>query len=265
MVELLGTVKEAIQNIHPLVVYLILFLVGLYVYWRGCIESRKNISSVFDTFVFSAILSVAVGRIVYIAVEWETFSSFIWYWLPYEKYGEKVYLFRLLPWRFLSIWDGGLVILAVFVSILLFLTFFVLVIKKWNWKHLFFPIYFSSITMLGLSFIYIGINSGFYNWIYHGLILISILGILYLLYKFIYRVIKNPKLEKYVLGYVGLISVWVSSIYISYLYFISDLTLLEDVLVGIFIIWSLSMGVFFVIDLKKARIQISSVSALRSV
>ncbi|NLZ24595.1 hypothetical protein GX888_02545, partial [Candidatus Dojkabacteria bacterium] len=101
--------------------------------------------------------------------------------------------------------------------------------------------------------------------IYHGLILISILGILYLLYKFIYRVIKNPKLEKYVLGYVGLISVWVSSIYISYLYFISDLTLLEDVLVGIFIIWSLSMGVFFVIDLKKARIQISSVSALRSV
>jgi len=257
--------KEFIQNIHPLIVFALLFFVGMYVFWRGSIESRKNRSSVFDIFLVSGFLGSIIGRIVYIVLEWQTFSSFIWYWLPYEKYGDKIYLFRLLPWRFFSVWDGGLIILAMFVSTLLLLTFFVLVTKKWRWKHMFFPIYFSSTTMLGTSFVYLGISSGFTAWIYKGIVLIAVLAIFFLLFKFIYKIVKNPLYEKYILGYVGLIIVILSAIYIVYLYLSSELSFLEDILTGIFLVWTLVMSVFFLSDLRKAKVNIKSVSSIRSV
>lgn len=265
MIKWFYILKEYIQDIHPLIVYLTLFFVGMYIFWSGCAESRKNRSSIFDVFLVSGFLSAVVGRIVYIILEWSSFSSYIWYWIPYEKYGDKIFLFRLLPWRFFSVWDGGLVILALFVSLLLFLTFFVLVIKKWRWKHMFFPIYFSSTTMVGMSFVYIGLVSNFNEWIYKGLILMFVLAIFFFLFKFIFKIVKDPLYEKYILGYVGVIIVLISSIYIVYLYLSSNLSLMEDVLVGIFMVWSLVMSFFFVLDLRKAKVSIRSVSTVRSV
>ena len=265
MKEWIYIVKDYIKGVHPLIVFMLLFLIGLFVFWRGCAESRKNRSSVFDIFLISSSLSLLVGRIVYIVLEWKTFSSYIWYWLPYEKYGDKIYLFRLLPWRFFSIWDGGLVILGVFISLLLLLTLFSLVVKKWRWKHMFFPIYFSSTTMLGLSYIYTGVTSGFNTWIYRGVVLIIIMGLFFLIFKFIYKIVKNPTYEKYILGYVGTLIVFLSSVYIVYLYLSDELSIIEDVLVGIFTVWSLVMSYFFISDLRKARLSIKSVSTVRSV
>ena len=265
MLEYISKIKEFIQGVEPFVAFSIIFLIGMYVFWRGCTESRKNRSSVFDMFLISGFLSGIAGRVVYIILRWDEFSSFIWYWLPYEKYGDQIYLFRLLPWRFFSVWDGGLIILAMLVGLLLSLTFYTLVIKKWRWKHMFFPIYFSATTMIGSSFIYVGITSGYNGWIYKGLILIIILGIFFFATKFIYRIIKSLTAEKYVSGYVGVIIVWVSSVYIAYMYLTSDLSLIENVLVGIFLIWSVVMGITYLSDLRRARVKIESVSTVRSV
>jgi hypothetical protein len=130
---------------------------------------------------------------------------------------------------------------------------------------MFFPIYFSSTTMLGLSYIYTGITSGFNTWIYRGIILIAILGLFFLLFKFIYKIVKDSVYEKYILGYVGTLIVLLSSVYILYLYLSDDLSIVEDILVGIFMIWSLLMSYFFILDLRKARVSIKSVSTVRSV
>lgn len=130
---------------------------------------------------------------------------------------------------------------------------------------MFFPIYFSSTTMLGLSYIYTGITSGFNTWIYRGVVLIIIMGLFFLIFKFIYKIVKNPIYEKYILGYVGTLIVLLSSVYIVYLYLSDQLSIMEDVLVGIFMIWSLVMSYFFISDLRKARVSIKSVSTVRSV
>lgn len=266
MEKFFSQIKEYIQGINPFIIYVVLFFFGLYIFWKLCIETRKNRSSVFDIYIFSALISILVGRITYIILAWDTaFSSFIWYWLPYEKYGENIYLFRLLPWRFFSIWDGGLIILAVFVSMLLSLTFFSLVVKKWKWEDMFFPIFLSSIGILAFSFIYTGIVSGFNAWIYRGAVLIVILGLFSFLHKIVPRIVKDPLREKYVFGYVGVSLVIVSSLYILFLYFSQELTILENVLVGIFLVWSLTMSFFFLSDFKKAKVQIQSVSTVRSV
>lgn len=266
MEQIFSQIKEYIQGINPFIIYIILFFFGLYVFWKGCIETRKNRSSVFDIYLLSGFLSVIIGRVVYIILAWDTaFSSFIWYWLPYEKYGDNIYLFRLLPWRFFSIWDGGLIILAVFVSMILSLTFFSLVIKKWKWEDMFFPTFFSSTVILALSFIYTGIVSGFNTWAYRGIALIAILGVFFFLYRFISKIVKDSSRERYVFGYLGVLIVLVSSIYILSLYLSQELTILENVFVGIFLVWSLTMSFFFISDLRKARVKIQSVSTVRSV
>lgn len=254
-----------LAGIDPLIVLSFVFLIGLYIFWRGSLESRKNRSSVFDMFLISGLLSTIVGRVYYIIIEWSSFSSFIWYWLPYEKYGEKIYLFRLLPWRFLSIWDGGLVILSMFVSILLFMTFYSLVIKKWKWKHMFFPIYFSATTMLGLSFVMTGVVGDFNEWIVKGGILLLFLVVFFVIFKFLYKVIKDPLKEKYMIGYVGLLIVWVSSVYITYIYLNDDLSIYEDIATFLFAVWSVVMGIFFLMDLRRPNVRIETRSTIRSV
>lgn len=261
----INKVLEIFQRVPQIVVVFCVVILGLYVFWRGCAQSRKNRSSVFDIFLFSGFFAVLIGRVVHIILEWETYSTFIWYWLPYEKYGDKVYLFRLLPWRFVSIWDGGIVIFAAFLSVILSMTFFSLIIKKWRWKDMFFPIYYSAITMLGSSLVCVGLKTGNRDWIYKGSVLMVILLLFSLFSKFIYKIVKNPAIEKYVLGYVGVGIVLLSSVYISYMYFSSTLTFLENILVGIFVIWSLVMSGAYLLDLKKARVNIERVSSVRSV
>ena len=263
--EWIINIRDILSSINPLVFLIIIYIFGLYVFWRGCAESRKNRSSVFDMFIISGFLSGVVGRISYIILEWDSFTSYIWYWLPYEKYGDSVFLFRLLPWRFFGIWDGGLLIFSMFVSILIFMTIYALVIKKWRWKHMFFPVYFSATTMLGLSFIVTGFLGDITEWIYKGVILMFFVGIFFVLYKFIYSVIKDPLREKYLFGYIGLVMVWLSSIYICYMYLVDNLTLFEDIGVGVFALWSLSLGILFLLDLRKADVTIETRSSIRSV
>lgn len=263
--EWINKVLESIQKVPQIVVVSLIVILGLYVFWRGCAQSRKNRSSVFDIFLFSGFFAVLVGRVVHIILEWDSYSSYIWYWLPYEKYGDKVYLFRLLPWRFVSIWDGGIVILAAFLAVILSMTFFSLVIKKWRWKDMFFPIYYCAITMLGCSFVCVGFKTGISDWIYKGSVLIGVLLLFSIFTKFIYKIVKNPLVEKYVLGYIGVGIVLLSSAYISYMYFSSKLTFFENILVGIFGIWSLVMSEAYFLDLKKASVNIERVSSVRSV
>jgi hypothetical protein len=119
--------------------------------------------------------------------------------------------------------------------------------------------------MLGISFVITGISGGFTDWIYKGIILLFLMSIFFVLYKFIYSVVKDPLKEKYLFGYLGVAIVWLSTIYISYIYLVDDLTFIEDIAVILFALWSLISGIIFLFDLKKANVTIESVSSIRSV
>ncbi len=265
MSEYISAIREFVAIINPVFILFIIYFLGMYVFWRGTAESRKNRSSVFDMFLVSGIFSVLVGRITYIIVEWTQFYQFIWYWLPYEKYGDKIFLFRLLPWRFLNIWTGELIIVAMFASLILTATVYTLVIKKWRWKHLFFPIYFSAVSMLSFSFLFSGFVNEVTDWIFKGAVLISAVIAFFGLYNFFVSTLNNPVKKKLVIGYVGLLFVWLTTVYIGYIYLTSNLSLVENAFVILFLIWSLVSGVFFVIDLRKASVSIESISTVRSV
>ena len=262
---MIESIQSFLIKLSPLWVYFFVVAVGLFVYWRGCTETRKNRSSIFDTFFISIIFGLIVGRASFLSINWSEYSRYAWYYLPYERYGDTVYLFRLLPWRLIRIWDGGLTIFVAMVAFIILLTLLTLFYKKWRWYRTYFPIFFSMISMLGLSFTYLGILGGYNLWIYSGAILTTLPVIFWIISKILLVTIKNGIRRRKMLVYIGILIVTLSSLYISYQYLIDDVSKLEFGSVITLMVWIAVMDIYTIIDINRPNLKIEKVSAVRAV
>jgi len=253
-----------LSQINPSLVFIFIFLVGLIIFWRGSMEGRKERSSTFDMFFLSGFFSLVSARIAYIISNWESFSGFIWYWLPYEKYGEEIFLFRLLPWRFLNIFDGGINILVMFVSFLLFATIGVVIIKKWRWRDMFPVIFFSAESMLAMSFLFSGVIANNMEWTMQGgVLLIPIIIILVILTFLIPKL--EGKEEKSLYIIVNVFLVLLSTGFILYVYLKNDIELIDKINCLIFLLWSSIGSVFFLREQTDSKLSIERVSSVRTI
>lgn len=234
----------------------------MYVCWRGAMETRKDRSSVFDLFIISIFLGLIVGRIMYIFSNWQDFNSYVWYWLPYERYGTEVYWFRLLPWRFLNIFDGGLDILVMFVGYLFTASFWSTIVKKWKWNHMFPTIFFSGEVMLAISFLLMGLSSANPTWIYEGLILSVFPLVSIILIGYINKV-QKPIIEKRIYLIANVILILLASLVIGYIYSTGDMTEVSKItIIALLIFVALSL-LLFIKDSKRANVVIERVSSVR--
>ncbi|KUK77881.1 MAG: transmembrane(s)protein [candidate division WS6 bacterium 34_10] len=265
MSNILDAIRIFLVNLHPLWVYLFLSIAGLFVYWRGCTETRKDRSSIFDTFIISIVLGLLMGRVSFLSINWSEYGRYAWYFLPYERYGDTVYMFRLLPWRLFRIWDGGLTIFVAMVTFVLILTLLVLFSRKWKWYQLFFPIYFSMSSMLGLSFIYLGIIESYKGWIIRGLLLVFLPLIFWSISKILLLVIKNGVKRRKFLVYIGVLIVTLSTVYISYEYLSDSVSTFELVSVILLLLWTAVMDIYTFIEINKPNVEIEKVSSVRAV
>jgi hypothetical protein len=227
-------------------------------------ETRKNISSVYDTFVTSLFGGLIVGRICHIIINWEQFSSFIWYWLPYEKYGEEIYLFRLLPWRFMRIWDWRIDILSMFVAFILIATFWVSVVKKWKWSHMFTTIFFTAEGMLAMSFVLLGATNGNQEWLTQGIVMILLPLVLFFLKNSVKKAIVGKK-EIKILMLLDIFFITLTTAYVTYTYFVADINNTEKASIITFALWTLLGIIFYMKETKQADITIEKVSSVRTV
>lgn len=244
-------------------VFFVVLIVGLYIFWKECTRTGKNNSSIFDIFIVSTVFGSIVGRISYIITEWGDFSRYIWYWLPYEKYGDQVFFFRLLPWRFLRFWDWGNDTFAMFVGVAVISTLFVIFVKRWKWSHLFPAIFYSVFAMLGLSIFFSGCNVDNREWIEQGVFMLVIVFFTFFIRYLLYKK-SSPKIAKVLLNF-EVISILVSVLYISYAYISSDMILMEKIDLVVFVSWSLLGLLFHVIDSNRASVVIEKVSSVRPV
>lgn len=265
----MDNIKEAIRifliDLNPLWSYLAISVVGLFLYWRGCSETRKNRTSIFDTFLISITLGLIMGRVSYLSIHWSEYSRYAWYFLPYERYGNTVYLFRLLPWRLLRIWDGGLTIFVAMIAFLIILTFLTVLYKKWRWYQVYFPIFFSTTSMLGASFIYLGAVDDYASWVIKGVVLLLSPVIFWATSKILLVAIKKGVKRRKTLVYIGLLMVTLMSIYISYDYLSGTVSKFEFVFVILFLSWVAIMDLFTMIDLNRPNVEIERVSSVRAV
>lgn len=253
-----------LSQIDPSLVFLFIFLIGLIIYWRGSVESRKERSSTFDMFFLSGFFSLVSARIAYIISNWESFSGFIWYWLPYEKYGEEIFLFRLLPWRFLNIFDGGINILVMFVSFLLFATIGVVIIKKWRWKDMFPVVFFSAESMLAMSFLFSGVIANNMEWIVQGGVLLIPIVLILIILSFVAPNTEGKE-EKALYKIINVFLILLSTGFILYVYLKNDIELIDKINCLIFLLWSLMGSLTFLREETGSRFAIERVSSVRTI
>ncbi len=260
----LEKLQEILNSVNPFFLFVIVLLFGLYVFWRGCTETRKNPSSIFDVFIISLFLGLVLGRISHIITNWSRFASSIWYWLPYERYGGETHLFRVLPWRFLRIWDWGIDILAMFVGFLLVATLWVLLVKKWKWSHMFTTIFFTAQIMLAMSFVLLGGAIGNEQWIVQGTVMFLLPAVLFFLKNSVKRIMIGKK-EIRVLAILDVVFIILTVTYIAYTYLMIDINNIEKGGVITFVVWTVLGTIFYLAGLKKDNVTIEKVSSVRIV
>ena len=265
MSEIISNISNFIRSINPLLGLCIIFLIGQYVFWKEAVRSRKNNSSVFDVFIISIIVGVLIGRVMYIILNWSDFSSYVWYWLPYERYGDQIYLFRLLPWRFFQFWDGQLDILYTFLGVLLSQSLMVVFVKKWRWSEMFSAMYISNWVMIALTYLFVGVQSKNDTWIKHGVWIFAAF-VLFVLLQGIFVNMYKDKRKEVVRMILQNIFALVAVAIISFVYFSSSPQIVTIVGIVILLVWYIAGVVMNTMDSKKVNnVTIESVSSVRQV
>lgn len=261
MQNILNYIFQIFSSFSPAILFLCVIFFGMFVFWRGAMETHKDRSSIFDMFLISIFVGLIVGRIIFIISNWDHYAL-TWSWLPYEKYGNDIYLFRLLPWNFLNIFDGGLNILAMFVGYLFCASTWSTFFKKWRWNHLFPTIYLSGEVMLAISFLLIGLASATPAWIYEGLVLLIFPIISLILINYVNK-IEDPQKEKRIYLITNIILILISCGVVGYIYISGGVDIYEKICLYALFIWVATGIIFFIRDLKRANIVIEKVSSVR--
>lgn len=265
MDDFLLNILDIIAKVPTGAILLVVFFIGMYVFWRGCMETGKDRSSTFDIYMLSLMFGIGIGRLGYILSNISEFNGFIWYWSPYEKYGDVIYIFRLLPWRFFRIWDGGILIISMFVGFLLLAMILTIFIKKWRWRQMFFTIFFSGVLMLAFSFLYTSAVTSSIDTFEIALILFVLTFLFFVCSLIITRKkVKWVKRKKNV-AYFGTAIVLVTVGYLNFKFLSGNISIVEQISIYLLDLWTFISTILFVSDMKRKKGNIEKVSSVQSI
>lgn len=244
--------SQNLSRIGFLPILLIIYLLGLFIFWLQGKKLNKNSNSIFDQWFVTTLFMLVWGRFIYIIASWESLSNWYWFWLPYEKYGNQMYFLRAMPWRIFAIWDGGFLFIAMFVVFLLSNFIYTVFVKRWRWKEMMSVIYITANSMLGLLLFVYGIfiksdritQDGVYLGLY-TLLFVVMTAIL----KFVYKT-KEHAFTKLVLILNGLFVVG-SVLLVSYIFLTQELSKSEVYHVYGFIVISGFLLLYYLLDIRK--------------
>ncbi|MCK9369012.1 hypothetical protein M0R04_03565 [Candidatus Dojkabacteria bacterium] len=259
-------VREFISDVGFLPVVIFAFLVCLYVYWEQSKRANKNENSIFDGFFISSFFMVIWGRISYIFSNPSNYEGLVWSLVPYEKYPDGLYIFRLLPWRYFRIWDGEFLFTGLFIAFVIASFLYCTVIKKWRWREMMATIILSSTVFLGTLFSIIGFVNSVKSLFIQGVVLLSISLVYSILYGGLKRRLKEKKavlFEKlnYLLVFVYSLSI---SIYLPVSVLNSDITDWDRNNMYIFIAFSIISFAVFIIDIFRKNVILQARYKVRS-
>jgi len=138
------------------------YIVSTFVYWLASKYIDKLRNDIFDSWFFITAITIIWGRLSYVIANWHSFISSYWFYLPYEKYPnvEQIFWFRTMPWKLVTIWDGGFLYSAMFAAFLLSALIFIIRLKRWPIREMLAPISMSIATMMGGIFFMYGMFLG---------------------------------------------------------------------------------------------------------
>lgn len=263
--DFFSVVRDAVPFIAVL---LFLYLLSMFMFWFESRSVKKNPNSVFDMWFFMTIVMILWGRVSYIVTNWASFNEWNFFWLPYERYGEALYVFRAMPWRLFRIWDGGFLFIPMLFTYVLTGFLYTVFIKKWRWKDMFPSVLFSSNFLLGTTlFVY-----GFYlenrDISMDGfliIIFIAVSQILLNLLKYIYR--NNSIAYERISNLYLSIFVIANSAFLYYTFLRQDISQFEIYHVYGYVILVILLLIAYLLDISnpEKRTDDSSISTTPSV
>lgn len=227
--------------------------IGMYFYWSESKTLQKRRNDTFDGWFLSLGSAALFGRIAYVVGNWAQFVDSYWFYLPYEKYAGDIYLFRAMPWKLITIWDGGFLFTGMLFGFLLGSLFFMLRLKKWAVREMVNPITLSTFWMMGSVFLIYGLILNIGTILDTGLYLIAGLVLL----KFMNRLLrrrfkKSKKKRRNAVALMGVIH-FISSSYLAINTFLSQtsLTAADNVSLYGYVGLSIIFLITVMIDLNK--------------
>ncbi len=187
-------IKIGLEFLGPILPFVLIIVVASYVFWSDAKVTGKDRNSVFDMYIIAILFMIIWGRIMFILANIEDFTNLPWSISPYERYSDGIFFFRLLPWKYFNIWNGGVLelqLFPMFVSYVIFSSIYSFVVKRWRWREMMGAIMSSSTVAFSLILIISGIFSEYYEVYRYGLGLFIIIfitqSISYIMYNLFQR------------------------------------------------------------------------------
>jgi hypothetical protein len=183
LTDLLGGFGEFLSRQDFFILLIAVYILSIFVYWLASKYLHKLRNDIFDSWFFMTALTLIWGRLAYVIVNWTSFVQSYWFYLPYEKYPnvDQIFWFRTMPWKLITIWDGGFLYSAMLAALMLGALIFILRVKRWPIRENLGSIAMSIASMMGGIFFLYGMylggnfegdNSVFLNITSTGLILL---------------------------------------------------------------------------------------------
>ncbi len=250
-------------GIYPLFAFIL--VAGLYIFWRETRFSKKNRNSVFDMYFFSVILSAIWGRTSYIIANFVEFANLPWFLFPYERYADGFYIFRLLPWRYFRVWDGGFLFTGIFVSLIVGGFLYATVIKKWRWRDMMGPVYSSAISMLAMTLYFYGFFTYTNLIISQGLRLMFISGLYFLITMILVRFKERlGALYTRVVPVSLLLFVIASSWFISRIFIGTGSTYVDELNIYAYLATTVLASLYYIYDSLRVELNIETITNIKA-
>lgn len=267
METILSQTRVILFQLGFLPIVIVTTILTLYIFWKSSLDTEKNANSVFDGFLFSSILMVIWGRITYILTNPIDYQGLIWSFIPYERYPDGLYIFRLLPWRYLRIWDGEFLFTGLFIGFIIGASLFILLYKRWRWREMMGTVIFSSALYLGILLLVSGFLVESNDIFKQGVTILSLVLISRIVLKLLTKSLKErayktwESLSFYLTFFFSvLLSIYIPSSLLS-----SEITYWDRVNLYVFIVFSIVSHLIFVIDVFRKNVKIKTEYRTRSV
>lgn len=260
MNEIIDVVKNFASSIGFIPTLVILALFGLYIFWSESHTTRKDRNSVFDIYLLVFILTVIWGRVSYIISNPVDFEGLIWSIAPYEKYSDGIYYFRLLPWKYFKIWDGGFLFISMYVAFTILAFTVSTYLKKWRWREMIGVISISASAMLGLSLAFTG-YFGDSEVVYRQGVSVITIYVIYLIAHFLLKKLFKRKLARYDKAVFNLHFIYFVfvNVFILFSLLLSDITGVDRYGLYVLSVYVVIGSVLFVKDMQRKNIVVDAV------
>lgn len=267
METILSQTRAILFQLGFLPIVIVTTILTLYLFWKSSLDTDKNSNSVFDGFFFSSIIMVIWGRITYILTSPIDYQGLIWSFIPYERYSDGIYIFRLLPWRYLRIWDGEFLFTGLFVGFNIGAALFILLYKRWRWREMMGTVIFSSALYLGILLLVSGFLVESSDIFKQGVTILFLVIISRTILQLLTKSLKNRAYKTWesLTFFLTFFFSMLISIYIPLSLFSSEITYWDRVNLYIFIVFTLISHIIFIIDVFRKNVTIKTEYRTRSV